>query len=328
MATETPDLPPALETEHFAPASTARDVPRRGSQRITLKQRALSWLAAGCQACFGPREASGFGILTYHRIANPLPTRPRPTWNVPPPRFEKQLTGLVRRGWQAWPLLQVLHYVERELPIPRKTFVITFDDGYANVLLNALPVLTRLRLPATLFLSTAYLDSKEAFPGDDWSAAGTPGTHSDSWRFLTTAECQRLAGNGLIEIGAHSHTHADFRGQPAELLADLRESLYVLRDKLGVEQPTFAMPHGSSDDDDAAPELAQAAREAGVRCCLSAEAAVVALQDSPFSWGRFAVTECDTAATLAGKLGGWYTALRRLGRQALDHRPRVLTPDS
>ena len=328
MATETPDLPPSLETEHFAPASAARSAPRGRPQQCTLKQRALSWLAAGCQACFGPREASGFGILTYHRIANPLPNRPRPTWNVPPPRFEKQLAGLVRRGWQAWPLRQVLHYVERELPIPRKTFVITFDEGYANVLLNALPVLTRLRLPATLFLSTAYLDSKEAFAGDDWSAAGTPGTHSDSWRFLTTAECQRLAGNGLIEIGAHTHTHADFRGQPAELLDDLRENLCVLREKLGVEQPTFALPYGSLNDGFAGHEFAQAAREAGVRCCLSAEAAVVSLQDSPFFWGRFAVTEYDSAATLAGKLGGWYTALRHLGRQALDHRPRVLPPAS
>ncbi len=324
MLTETPDLSPLPETEHYTPAPPQRKIPRGRPQRVTLKHHALSWLAAGCQACLGPREASGFGILMYHRIANPPANRPRPTWNVPPPRFERQLTGLVRRGWQAWPLLQVLHYVERELPIPRKTFVITFDDGYANVLLNALPVLTRLHLPATLFLSTAYLDSKETFGGDDWSAAGTPGTHSDTWRFLTTAECQRLAGNGLIEIGAHTHTHGDFRGRPAEMLADLKENLRVLREKLGVEQPTFALPYGSLNDGFAGPELVQAAREAGVQCCLNTESAVVLLTDSPFAWGRFTATEYDTAATLAGKLGGWYTALRGLGRKALDSRPRVL----
>jgi peptidoglycan/xylan/chitin deacetylase (PgdA/CDA1 family) len=321
MVTETPDLPPALETEHYT--EPTREVPRGRKQRITLLDRALNWLAAGCQAGFGPREASGFGILTYHRIANPVPNRPRPTWNVPPPRLERQLAGLVRRGWQAWPLLQLLHYVERELPIPRKTFVITFDDGYANVFLHALPVLTRLRLPATLFLSTAYLDSKEAFPGDDWSAAGTPGTPSDTWRFLSTSECQRLAGNGLIEIGAHTHTHADFRGRPNDMLADLQENLLVLHEKLGVQQPTFALPYGTLNDGFAGSELVQAARQAGVRCCLNAEAAVVSLQDNPFSWGRITATEYDTAATLAGKLGGWHSALRGLGRKALDGRPRV-----
>ena len=49
---------------------------------------------------------------------------------------------------------------ERGLPIPRKTFVVTFDDGYVNNLTQALPILTRLGVPATVFVATAYLDSQ------------------------------------------------------------------------------------------------------------------------------------------------------------------------
>jgi peptidoglycan/xylan/chitin deacetylase (PgdA/CDA1 family) len=326
MTTNLIDLPPQPETEHYVPAPPWRAVPRGNPERVTLRQRSLDWLAAICQAACGPRERTGFGILMYHRIANPQANRPRPTWNVPPPRFEKQLKGLLRRGWQAWPLRQVLHYVERELPIPRKTFVITFDDGYANVLLHAYPVLTRLHLPATLFLSTAYLDSKQPFPSDDWAAAGTPGTHSDGWRPLTTDECRRLMGNGLVEIGAHTHTHGDFRSRPDELHADLAENLRVLREKFQIEMPTFALPYGTKADGFAAPDLIQSARKAGVQCCLNTEPDFVRLKDNPFDWGRFTATERDTAATLAGKLGGWRNALRLLGRKALDSRPRALTP--
>jgi peptidoglycan/xylan/chitin deacetylase (PgdA/CDA1 family) len=319
------ELPPLPETEPLEPAEATRQLPHGRPQTWSLKQAGQSWLAAGLQSLLGPREKTGFGILMYHRIADPPAHRPRPTWNVPPPILERQLKGLLRRGWQAWSLRQFLHYVERELPIPRKTFAVTFDDGYANVLLHALPVLSRLHVPATLFLATAYLDSKLPFPSDDWSAAGTPGTPSDTWRPLTTEECRRLTGNRLLEIGAHTHTHADFRGQPEAFLADLAENLRILREQLEVEQPLFALPYGTKADGFAGPELAQAARAAGVPCCLTAEPDLVRLTDSPFDWGRFAVTEHDTAATLAGKLGGWHSALRSVGRRALAGRPRVLS---
>ena len=73
----------------------------------------------------------------------------------PPRRFEEQLAGLLRRGCQAWPLRQVLQCLERELPIPRKTFVVTFDDGYANNLIHAYPILTKLHVPATVFVAGA-----------------------------------------------------------------------------------------------------------------------------------------------------------------------------
>jgi peptidoglycan/xylan/chitin deacetylase (PgdA/CDA1 family) len=328
MVTELPDVLSLPETEHYQPAALQREIPRGKPQSRPPKQLALNWLAAGCQTICGARERTGFGILTYRRVADLPDNRPQPTWNVTPERFEQQLRGLVRRGWQAWPLRQVLHYVERELPIPRKTFVITFDDGYANVFLHAYPVLSRLHLPATLFLATAYLDSQQPFPSDDWSAAGTPGTPTDTWRPLTTDECRRLTANSLVEIGAHTHTHGDFRDHPEALQADLAENLRVLRESFGIERPTFALPYGTRADGFASPELAEAARSAGAICCLNSEPDMVRLADSPFEWGRFTVTQNDTAGTLAGKLGGWHNALRSVGNSALAKRPRVLTPDS
>jgi peptidoglycan/xylan/chitin deacetylase (PgdA/CDA1 family) len=289
-------------------------IPRGMPRRRTWKERAVTGVASLFGACCGPRERGTFGILMYHRIANPLPGKPKPTWNVPPALFERQLAGLLRRGWQAKPLREVLTCLERELPLPNKTFVVTFDDGYANNLTQALPILTRLHIPATLFLATAYLDSKEPFPSDDWQAAGRPGTPTDAWRPLTTDECHRLIASGLIELGAHTHTHADFRGRPEALALDLAENLSVLREQFGVERPAFAFPYGTEADGFASSTLAAAARDAGAVCALSTEARVVKPGDSPFAWGRFAAEDDDSPRTLAARLGGWTEAVRGMVR--------------
>ena len=315
---------PAITTETIDVTAAdvgLRETPLRVPQahpfRVGLKQWALSGWGAFLNSCFGPREKQAFGILMYHRIADEPAGRPNPTWNVRPKRLEQQLAGLLARGWHAWPLRQVLSCAERDLPIPRKTFVVTFDDGYANNLIHAAPILTRLHVPATVFVATAYLDSKRPFPSDDWSAAGQPGTPSETWRPLTTEECRRLAASGLFELGAHTHTHADFRGRREEFANDLRQNLSVLQKCFGVDQPPFAFPYGTKADGFACSELAQVAREVGVSCALTTEAEIVRAGDSPFDWGRFAVEGHDTAGTLAGKLGGWQTALRRLRQAAL-----------
>lgn len=309
--TEESTLP--VETEVFSTRPALR-VPKGRLTRNTWKRRLLDVLAAPLQACFGPRERDAFGILMYHRVTNPPPGHPVPTWNVTPERFEAQLAGLLARGWQAWPLSQVLRWAEQSLPIPRRAFVVTFDDGYANNLLSAHPILTRLHVPATVFLATAYLDRREPFPSDDWSVAGKPGVPSETWRPLTTAECHRLTANGLVELGAHTHTHADFRGRPADFVADLEQNLAILRDVFGALEPAFAFPYGTKGDGFATPELAQAARDAGVTCCLTTEEAIVRAGDDPFDWGRFAPDQYDSAPTLAAQLGNWQPTLRRLAR--------------
>jgi peptidoglycan/xylan/chitin deacetylase (PgdA/CDA1 family) len=271
-------------------------------------------MAAALNDVLGPREKRALGILMYHRVASPPPNWPKPTWNVPPWRFEQQLSGLLSRGWRAWPLSQVIECLRRELPIPRKTFVVTFDDGYANILHQAYPILTRFSVPATVFLATAYLDSTQPFPCDDWGPAGQPGVPNDAWRPLTTEECRRLTANGLIELGAHTHSHADFRGRPNEFAEDLKQNLTILREAFQVEQPALALPYGTKCDGFACEEFAAAARAAGVACCLTTEATIVRPADSPLDWGRFAAEEHDTARTLAARLGGWQEALRRLKR--------------
>ncbi len=309
--------PPAGRQPDRAP-----DVPHGKPRRVGLPQRALAGFATTMSELFGPRETAGFGILMYHRITDPIPGFAPPTWNVPPDRFEQQLEGLLARGFEAWPLREVLAHAREERPIPRNVFVITFDDAYENVYLNAFPILRRLELPATVFLATDYLDSPDPFPSDDWSEAGSGNVPYTTWKPLTTDECRELNKGGLIELAAHTHTHADFRGRPADLVADLRRCQRVLREQFGIERATFAFPYGNKDHGFASPELSAAAEEAGMLCALTTEAQLVRPGDSPFDWGRFAAEEHDTAATLAAKLNGWHEAVRSLGHTILRRKKR------
>jgi peptidoglycan/xylan/chitin deacetylase (PgdA/CDA1 family) len=275
-----------------------------------LGRRTAGLLGGEASRWFGSRAGDAFGILTYHRIAPWHGPEPRPTWNVPPRRFRTQLNGLLRLGYQPWPLRRVLDYSREGLPIPPRTFVVTFDDGYENVYTHAWPMLRQLGIPATIFVATAYLDSPNAFPFDDWPGAGAPTIPADVWRPMTTAQCDELLHSGLIDIGTHTHSHANFRDRPDALNQDLLDSLHVLRSRLGREEVPFAFPFGIAEA-----ALRAASKRAGVVCSLSTETVLVRPGSDPFTWGRFGVDETDTADTLAARLDGWYGLARDVWQQ-------------
>ena len=63
--------------------------------------------------------------------------------------------------------LQDLSQNLREGSIPRHSVAVTFDDGYANNLHNAKPLLERYDIPATIFLTTGYIGSEREFWWDE-----------------------------------------------------------------------------------------------------------------------------------------------------------------
>lgn len=258
----------------------------------------------------------------YHRVAERTPGVETPTVNVTPDRFREQLQGLLSRGFLPWSLRKAIEAYQQSRPIPSNVFVVTFDDGYANNLLHALPILEELRVPATIFLATAYLDSDRPFPFENWSMAGSDRVPAASWRPLTTEECYELQASELIELGAHTHTHDAFAGKPDEFRQDLAISIKILQTRFGVSNPTFSFPFGL-----ATPEMNAVALKSGVCCALNTQPERVLPESNPFLWGRFNACDLDTAATLATKLNGWYTpvanVLRSIKRPMAAITPKV-----
>jgi peptidoglycan/xylan/chitin deacetylase (PgdA/CDA1 family) len=269
-------------------------------------KRAAGLAAAGLNAVLGSRAAGRPGILVYHRVADPVGGVPAPTINVPPGRFRAQLAGLLARGFVPRPLTDLLDRHAAGEPVPPRTFVVTFDDGYENVYTRAWPVLRDLGVPATVFVNTAFLGSDRPFPFDAWGRAHAAAVPAEAYRPLTVAQCREMAAAGLVDIGAHTHTHADFRGRPADLGPDLRTCADAVRAWFGPSRVTFAFPFGRRALGYVTDDLLEAARGTGVACALTTEAELVEPGSDPFGWGRFNAYSWDTGATLAAKLGGWY----------------------
>lgn len=279
--------------------------PRRGAIPADRLRACAVWgasrVALALHAAFRRSRTGGFGILMYHRVACHGAGLSPPTYNVTPQRLRAQLSGLIARGHEPWPLAKALAAHHAGQVIPANVFVVTFDDGYENNLLRALPVLRELEIPATIFLATAFLDSADPFPSDDWSLAGSTKVPADSWRPLTTRQCDELLASGLIELGAHTHTHGFFAGREEAFRADLGQCLRTLRERFGLRNPPLAFPFGITT-----PGLVQVARELGVSCALTTRFACVTTDSDPFNWGRFNVVADDSAAIIAAKLAGWY----------------------
>jgi peptidoglycan/xylan/chitin deacetylase (PgdA/CDA1 family) len=282
---------------------------QRPSRLRVAAVSAATRVAAGMQIVCGDHSRDGFGILMYHRVAERTPGVPTPTLNVTPRQLRRQLSGLLSRGFEAWPLSSLVRaHCERQA-IPANAFAVTFDDGYENNFLNAGPILRELKVPATIFVATQYLDTDRPFPFDDWSATGSSRVSPPAWRPLSTKQCDEIRAEGLIELGAHTHSHRRFLGRKDDFRRDMSECLNVLRERFGIERPTFAFPYG-----ELSPELIDVAMEVGVACCLSTRQLKVCAADDPRNWGRFEATASDSPAALAAKLSGWYTAVASAGK--------------
>lgn len=273
--------------------------------------------AEALQAAFGNRWDDGFAILMYHRVAEETPGIVSPTMNVTPAQLRRQLSGLMDLGYECWPLPKLIEARLENRAIPSNAFAITFDDGFENNYVHAWPVLKELNLPATIFLATKYLDTDQPFPFDDWSAAGTNAVPGNSWRPMSMRQCEELLANGLITLGAHTHSHEKFLGRVAEFRRDMRECLDVLRTRLGIERPAFAFPYGYQS-----PDLVETARQLGVSCALTTRARRVQPNQSEFEWGRIWTESYDTRAMLAAKMC-WYPKIADSGRPLVGMMSRL-----
>lgn len=102
-------------------------------------------------------------VLMYHRVAD-LPADP---WQlaVQPAHFEQQLKVLCKK-FKVIPLQELVNKLNSR-SVEANTVCITFDDGYRDNFLHAMPLLEKYACPATFFITTQYVDRKQLFWWDE-----------------------------------------------------------------------------------------------------------------------------------------------------------------
>ena len=124
---------------------------------------------------------------------------------------------------------------------PHKAFAITFDDGYADNLLQALPLLEKYDCKATLYLVVERFER-------DWSVLRKAHHNEGELRQepkLSDDQVRALLRSGRIELGSHSMTHANFSNlSEQEIHQELNQSRRELQQRFGCRITSFAYPFG------------------------------------------------------------------------------------
>jgi peptidoglycan/xylan/chitin deacetylase (PgdA/CDA1 family) len=195
--------------------------------------RAIGETVSGVGGADGTRTLR---VLMYHKV-NDVPGNPI---TVPVGLFEEQMGELRELGYTVVGLEAVLAHYRDGAPLPPGATLITFDDGYEDVLRHALPVLEREGYPAVLFVPIGYVGESSPLPHEKRLAAQGVLNRTLDWDEL----CQLDAAGVRIECHGISHRAL------AELAVDdaMREiALGKLRleERLGREVQAFAYVKGS-----------------------------------------------------------------------------------
>lgn len=167
-------------------------------------------------------------ILMYHRIGDDVDS----PWWVRGVDFETQLQSLREQGFTSvWPSELAAHQ-RWGWPLPRKPIVLTFDDGYLNLMEQAEPLLRKYGFTGVSYLITGKVsDTPET--RQQWE--GTP--------LLIWPEVRSVQQRGTIRFGGHSRTHPNLRA-----LADARQEIDScyrdLKRKGGFTPEGFCFPFG------------------------------------------------------------------------------------
>ncbi|MCX3062706.1 polysaccharide deacetylase family protein [Streptomyces beihaiensis] len=166
---------------------------------------------------------------------------------VTPDRLDQQLGWLRARGLRGVGVARLLD--ARRRGTAHGLVGLTFDDGYADFVEHALPVLRRHDCTATVFVLPGRLGGDNA-----WDSEGPR-------KPLLTEDGIRAAAAAGMEIGSHGLTHVDLTtADDALRTAEIRESKRYVEELTGRPAPGFCYPYGTVD-----PATADAVRAAGYR---------------------------------------------------------------
>lgn len=246
------------------------------SVRATLTTSARPSLGPRYLAAGLPSRSFELPILLYHRVDRRASTLPPVTrrLTVDPRDFAAQMSWLSRHDFHPVTQHQLLRGLEGE-PLPCRPLLITFDDGYSDVLANATPVLRRLGMPATMYVITDRPPMRNS-------------------GFLSWRGVKELDRKGF-DIGSHTVTHRPLTTLSSEAVGEeLGRSRRELERRLGHPVQWLAYPFGAVDA-----RVVELARRAGYVLAVTTRPGLVEVASDRLELPRFEILDSTGVTGLA-----------------------------
>ena len=212
-------------------------------------------------------------ILMYHyvRVVDPAEDPLGYRLSVSIEQLNEELDHLRDNGYQTVDLLSTK-------PLPPKSVLITFDDGYADFYTAAWPALKAHGDGAVAFIVAGFL--------------GKDG-------YLTKEQVKELAADG-VAIGAHTLSHPNLTTQsPEDLAKQLAQPKATLETLIGRSVPIMAYPSGKYND-----TVIAATKAAGYTIGMSTHFGLATNLDDHLAFRRIEVIGGDPIDRFADKLEG------------------------
>jgi peptidoglycan/xylan/chitin deacetylase (PgdA/CDA1 family) len=236
-------------------ATNARDV-WRGPSGFAAGTRALLRSAAISVSSFVPRHVESRVVRCIYLHTVMEDER----------RGFEQLVKLIGSQGDVIGTREVLDIISGRVPLDGRYFHISFDDGFAGVVRNAVPILIDHRMTATIFVATAFVEADFDAVANycmctmDYAAP----IEIAGWKEL------REAHAAAFEIGSHTHHHVRLTGVSKDahrLMSELQSSKSLIEQNLGGPCISIAWPYGTDFDVDKT--ALAAVQRAGYKACFS-----------------------------------------------------------
>ncbi len=257
---------------------------------------------------YGKPDSFFPGVLAYHKIDG---FEFSGTW-ISPGRFAYHIDYLLDSGFIFIDEDTFLDMVEGRIEGSGRELLLTFDDGYCDLLHQAAPILNSRSVPALAFIVTSFAGRENRW---ELNLPRRKSRHMD-WEQLG-----QLLSMGFT-LGSHTATHRDLTRIPVEQARrEMILSREAIREKLGVEAKSLSYPFGR-----AGPEVRREAEKAGYRLAFSLYPPFANSRIDPFMLRREGVYLIDSAFTVKSKLSRgnlfWMEDLKGRAINAVS----VLTP--
>jgi len=248
----------------------------------------LLWLLVAVRPSLAAESPARLIILCYHEVAEDAAMLADP-YAVDVKLLAQQLSWMQGHGFHFVSVDQILAARQGGAPLPDKSVLLSFDDGYRSAYSKVFPVLKQFHAPAVMALVGSWLqprEDQEVSYGDMWVPRN---------RFLSWDQVREMQASGLVEFANHAYAmHKGIEANPQgnsepaltslawrngryettaeydkRVRDDLQHNSELIRSQTGRSPRVAVWPYGSYNQ-----HLARVAGELGMPMTLSLDSGV------------------------------------------------------